>query len=284
MILEPIRLFYQKTLPAVFDDSLTYYEAIAKLVQKVNECIQAINDFEDAYKSYTDEQIAIAMEQVNQKIQAVYDYVNSQDQNLQNQINNNYAILNAKIDNVYSNLLAEIKQFYDIFATFRIEIHNWVENKINQYGNEVDEKLQEMKEYVDNATVGSITIFNIFRQTKTTLEVYLEDFYNYMRAGALTAGEYDSLKLTAGYYDSRYLKAYQYDVAGKWYLWRDYVFSPVTGLYGSHQAALDDLAGLHKNSLTAQEYDNLNLTVETYDNKNVTAYNYDFNGQTAVAS
>ena len=283
MLVEPIRLFYQKTLPAVFDDSLTYYEAIAKLTQKVNECIEAINSFEDDYKAYTDEQIAKAKEEIYAKIQDVYNYVNEQDQYLQNQINNNYAILDAKIDKVNSDLLAEIKEFYNIFAEFRTFIQNWVQNKLNEYGMETDAKLAELKEYVDNAVIGQFQIFNIFRQTETSLELYLEDFYNYMRAGALTAGEYDSLKLTAGYYDSKYLKAYVYDVAGKWYLWKEFVFSPVTGEYTTIQEALQDLAGLHKNSLTAQEYDNLELTATVYDGKNVTAYNYDFNGKTAVA-
>ena len=35
-----------KVLPLVYDEALSYYEAIDKLVNKVNECIDKINELE----------------------------------------------------------------------------------------------------------------------------------------------------------------------------------------------------------------------------------------------
>lgn len=54
-------LFYcQKVLPAAFDDSLSYYEQICKLTEKVNEIIN---------KDESD------LEQIQQAIKELYDYV-----------------------------------------------------------------------------------------------------------------------------------------------------------------------------------------------------------------
>lgn len=283
MILNPIYMRYQKTLPAVFDDSLTYYEAVAKLQAKINECVEAINSFEDDYKKYTDEQIAKALADIDSKIGAVYDYVNQQVNELNFKISDNFNILNGKIDSTKAELKNEIAQFYLVFANFRTEIQEWVKNQNNLLDIKFTGEIAALKKYVDDAVIGTIYVYNIFRGAKTTVDIYLEDMYNYLRAGALTAGEYDALKITAGRYDSLYLKAYQYDVAGRWYFDEEKVFSPVTGEYVAVQVALQELASLHQDALTANEYDALLLTAQIYDDKAITAYTYDFDGQNAVA-
>lgn len=42
------RFWCQKTLPAVFDDSVSYYELLTKVVAKLNEVISNINTQSDA--------------------------------------------------------------------------------------------------------------------------------------------------------------------------------------------------------------------------------------------
>lgn len=41
--IEQFRFWCQKILPIVYDDSLSYYETLCKLVAKMNEIINAIN-------------------------------------------------------------------------------------------------------------------------------------------------------------------------------------------------------------------------------------------------
>ena len=41
--IEIFRFYCQKVLPAVFDDSLSYYEAVCKMVEKLNEIIKTAN-------------------------------------------------------------------------------------------------------------------------------------------------------------------------------------------------------------------------------------------------
>ena len=45
MIVDTIKCKCQKILPLVYDDSISYYEAICKFQSKLNELIQATNDF-----------------------------------------------------------------------------------------------------------------------------------------------------------------------------------------------------------------------------------------------
>lgn len=58
----PLRFWCQKILPAVYDDSLSYYEAICKLADKVNEIVEIFNseendltELEDAIQDLQDE-------------------------------------------------------------------------------------------------------------------------------------------------------------------------------------------------------------------------------------
>lgn len=43
--IRPIKFFCQKTLPLVYDESLSYYEAICKIVNKVNEIIENVGQY-----------------------------------------------------------------------------------------------------------------------------------------------------------------------------------------------------------------------------------------------
>lgn len=59
-----------------------------------------------------------------------------------------------------------------------------------------------------------------------------------------------------------------------------FMTSPFTGEEDNIVNIIDELAsGQRVNSLTALEYDDLELTAQTYDNKELTAYEYDWNGK-----
>lgn len=58
----PLRFWCQRVLPAVYDDSLSYYEAVCKMGSKLNEIIAIVNDsdstladMQDAIKELQDE-------------------------------------------------------------------------------------------------------------------------------------------------------------------------------------------------------------------------------------
>ena len=59
------------------------------------------------------------------------------------------------------------------------------------------------------------------------------------------------------------------------------MINPITGVYEDVRYVVDDIvAYFHtENSLTAGEYDALDMTAAYYDAKDLTAYDYDFNGK-----
>lgn len=62
------------------------------------------------------------------------------------------------------------------------------------------------------------------------------------------------------------------------------MINPITGEYEDVRNVVDDIVSYFhtENSLTAGEYDALELTAEDYDNEEITAYDYDFNGKTIL--
>lgn len=60
-----------------------------------------------------------------------------------------------------------------------------------------------------------------------------------------------------------------------------FVRSPISGNVVTVQEALNELASLHQDGLTAQAFDSLLLTAQMFDNKNLTAYEFDYTGVTA---
>lgn len=49
--IEHVRFWCFKVLPLVYDDSLSYYEVLCKVVEKLNEMITELNEFSDEYES-----------------------------------------------------------------------------------------------------------------------------------------------------------------------------------------------------------------------------------------
>ena len=112
----------------------------------------------------------------------------------------------------------------------------------------------------------------------------LYDIYEVSRAYALTAEEYDSLGLTASEYDALNMTAFEYDNNAKNVigLGVNMIRSPFDGTYISIERAINELAALHMNALTATEYDALEMDADAYDTLELTAYDYDWNGAALV--
>lgn len=49
--IEHVRFWCFKVLPLVYDDSLSYYEVLCKVVEKLNEMITELNELSESYES-----------------------------------------------------------------------------------------------------------------------------------------------------------------------------------------------------------------------------------------
>lgn len=135
-----IRLKLHKVLPAVYDESLSYLEGLAKLTYKVNETIGAVNDLGD-------------------NVDLLNDSVTD--------LNNRVTSVEGEIDGFEAEITKRIAEL-EISLTKKIdtsvgEMEEKVDNKLAEVDTELSEmqtKIDEMQEYVSETVERLITEFN----------------------------------------------------------------------------------------------------------------------------
>ena len=76
------------------------------------------------------------------------------------------------------------------------------------------EKISELLDYFSDPE--QVYVVNPFTGEVQTIQQFIDDLAGYLRYGALTAAEYDSLHLSAEDYDSMHIKALEFDMFGKY--------------------------------------------------------------------
>lgn len=223
------------------------------------------------------------------------------------EIERRFAELEAEVQQLIIDTRQEIE---DIIAQFRQEIEQ-IKNEFLQLIAQMREEIRRMissiqavldanneyimewveirfQEFIDNLPdYEHVVVYNPYRGIVTTLQEAIADLYTIASTGALTAAQYDMLQLTASEYDALDITAMQYDTQGYRLLYPDpdhFMMSPFTGSYVPIKTVVYELADLHRDALTATDYDALLIEASTYDNMEITAYNYDWNGNTILTA
>jgi hypothetical protein len=203
--------YFINTLPLTYNASITYYEQVGQLVYKINELIDAMNSYAEDYKSYTDEQIALLKKYVDSQITEVYAYADKINIDLTNLIGITADSLKAdyisKINQLNSSLNARITQ--EVFT-----INNRITSEVITLNSRISLEVQNLKDYIDSQLI-DIKVIDPTTGLISDLQTTLNNIVNLMKGDALTAEQYDALKLTAQTYDNKKLTAYQYDFNGK---------------------------------------------------------------------
>lgn len=265
-----------KVLPTSYEDTLSYYETLEKLIYKVEELKKAIEDggFEESIleraNEYTDARVGELRSTVSDELTDMQTEIN----NFINQIGTEVNNFESEINLAISRLNVAVADLY---------------NTIMQYGETIDNKFvlmyNELIEYIDNEIDARDTVYVIDPVTKkrVPIQTALWSMYNqYMRAYAVTAGEYDGLMLTAETYDNKRLTAYDYDnnFKEKMSEYFNRVMNPFTGYKDTLTNIVMMLVDLHRNCITAGTYDLLGLSADDYDTMDITAYEFDFDNAT----
>lgn len=152
-----------------------------------------------------------------------------------------------------------------------------------------DQKIEDLINSLPDLT--TVNVYNPVRGEVTNIQTAVNDLYDLGRSEALTALAYDTLGLTAQEYDDLELTAIEYDQFGSYYLSLNgyvinpyhYMTSPFTGELVRLEVVINELASLHKDdTLTASEYDALDLDASYYDALDLTAFDYDWHSKTLV--
>ena len=128
--------------------------------------------------------------------------------------------IEADLNTFKAEIRASLQAMQTEIENFKIEIRGQLANLLVQaklYTDEVAAILQaEIDELQDLGVHTDVT--DPTDRKRKHLQPALDRIHEYLRAWALTAGEYDDLELAAATYDSNELSAYEYDYIGKWHL------------------------------------------------------------------
>ena len=173
--LQPFRFWCQKVLPLVYDESLSYYELLCKVVdylnktmEDVDQMITDIGEFKAADTEFKtevrDAYIAFSRE-VSQAVEGLETFVNNYFNNLdvQQEINNKLDAMAAAgyFDNLFSTLFTD-----DILSTTENYVSAWVaENLLQETGYVLDKSLTIENAAADAKATGDAIKFSELRLT-----------------------------------------------------------------------------------------------------------------------
>lgn len=262
-------------IPSVYSNKQSYYECLCYIGYKVNECIDAINGFTDAYKQYTDEKVAELKNYVDGLNNDIYNHIAEVEKNIRNDMNKKDTELDKKIDDVQNNLIERINKLNVLIYQLNSETRDYIDTSITK-----------LYDYINNYVPSNMQVLNPVKGYYTSLNQALGDIYDNLRYNALTCNEFDSLNLTCTDFDNLLLSCTEFDLYGAKRFRVDsnlYMHSPFTGEYVFYQVVINQLAVLHfNNPITASEFDALLLTVTAFEAKALSAYTFDSNAKTAL--
>lgn len=262
-------------IPSVYSNKQSYYECLCYIGYKVNECIEAINGFTDAYKQYTDEKIAGLKKYIDDINTDIYKHITEVEKNIREDMNAKDTELDEKINKVQTQLLDKI-------GTLNILIYDLNDETIAH----IDTEVKKLYDYINDYVPNNMEVLNPVKGYRTSLNQALADMYDNLRYYALTCNEFDSLNLTCTEFDNLLLSCTEFDLYGAKRFRVDsnlYMHNPFTGEYVFYQDVIYQLAQLHfNNPITASEFDGLLLTVTGFEAKALSAYTFDSNAKTAL--
>lgn len=262
-------------VPSVYSNKQSYYECLCYIGYKVNECIEAINGFTDAYKQYTDEKIAGLKAYIDNLNTDIYKHIAEVEKNIREDMNAKDTELDEKINKVQTQLLNKISDLniliYDLNAETRAHI---------------DTEVKKLYDYINDYVPNNMEVLNPVKGYRTSLNQALADMYDNLRYYALTCNEFDSLNLSCTVFDNLLLSCTEFDLYGAKRFRVDsnlYMHDPFSGKYVFYQDVIYKLAELHfNNPITVSEFDALLLTVAGFEAKALSAYTFDSNAKTAL--
>lgn len=244
-LIVPLKFWSQPILPTVYSESLSYLEDISHVVQKLNEVVAAMNSFSDSLAEYVDGKIA----ELDAKYQQLFD---DQDKKVDEKL----AELQGYVDDTVADLT---KKFDDFQAQVNGDIDDlkkYVDTNVTQLTDYVNLEVSKLTEYV-NKTVSDLV---------NKVNMQIDDIYALIEQKDKDVRDWVRIEI------DKILSQIPE-------ITQPIVRNPITGVYEPLQDTLDAIVSyLSIWSLSASEYDNLELTADEYDSKKITALDYDLRG------
>ena len=279
----------QKVLPLTYDDSLSYYEQLCKLVYKINEVIDTFNEYEEIILEL--QEGLSELNSIKTKVENLITTVETQGNSItalqtrDRQMQSEIDALTNTVNNLvlsYDNIIAYID---NAVASVKIENSSgWIrlENELNSEIRRVELLIEELAKRVDEIDT---SVFNRVKGIRESLEDNNWDIYEDLRYGGLTNAERSEYGGTNEHLMSLVHNNRDLALHGKERLKLHYLFSPVSGTKVSHANAISQLFGFLTNGLTNEQFANLDMTndeVVALDLTNIEKFLY-YSGDTGIS-
>lgn len=169
-----------------------------------------------------------------------------------------------KLNQVATDTAYLMDEFAKIVVLTEEQIQRMIDQAIAENNQILAQELEDLKAQITIEYKGYVTA------QINALTVYIDNqdtYYNGLAEGYASTALADSKSYT----DSQVLS---YTM----------MVNPITGVYEDVRNVVNDIVTYFHtgDTLTASEYDALDLTASYYDGKQITAYDYDFNGKTLL--
>ena len=238
-----------KVLPTVYSNSLSYYEELCQFRYKLNEVIEAFNEYEEIILQLKDlsveidgmladiKQIKSDLLNIDSTLEGLenqYKALQQVDANLQSEIDE----LKTKLNSVIGNYNSIISYVDNAVATVKVENSTaWIrlENYINTQDRKLQLQIEELKAIVEKL---GTDVYNPVRGIRENLDDNNWDIYQDLRYGGFTNAELSEFGISNEHVASLVHNNRDYALNAKQRFKRHYLFSPVTGREVSHANAI----------------------------------------------
>ena len=266
-----------------------YEEAMRRLTAVENEIETFEAQVRQAFaeqKAAIDADFAAQTAALNAALEATKAEVDAEIQNMITQVNAAIAEFDVRFNQLSRRIESE-------FVTLKLQINQ----ALDDLNKKLDDNNEMIFEYVENTLqdvidnfpeIIDIPVYNPVKGATTGLQEALLDLYSVACVYGLTAIQFDTLDLTAEEFDDHDLTALEFDQFGYNLLGypdpRYYMYSPFTGEKDLVSHVVQLLAGLHTDadSVSATEYDTLDLEAQQFDDYDITAFNFDWYSKTIL--
>lgn len=267
-------------LPSVYNDKQSYYEVLCYLENKINECISSINNFTDAYKEYTDTQIAQLKATLENELHSLEEYVNTQVAVFKGYVDGKIAAVESDYNEKITKLEVSINRKINDISNSLTELTRTVYRLNAETYVYINQQIDRLIDYIDKYVCNNIQCYNPVTGQYDSICKILGDIYDSARYCGITCDEFGGLDLSCNGFEALSLTAHDFDLYGGCKLIPSsqlYMFSPLTGEYVFYQDVIYQLAELHSNApITVNEFDTLkSLTCNSFAGYNMTAYTFD---------
>lgn len=181
--LEGVRV--SKTLPLAFDESLSYLEMLCAMLDKLNECVAAINAYPDLLDEY-----AKYLQEIRQEV--------------------------GKLEIEYAEFKSDTLSSIDLrFSELTTQLLSTIDNQFRIIEYNLNLALADIQVQIDNIIAGDIKVYDPTTGLLSPIQVVINNLYDVNRTNAITCSEFDGIELTATEFDSIEITAFNFDTNGK---------------------------------------------------------------------